>query len=1492
MSKLSEYSKEISKIRRKFSQAQAEQSLNYSLLDNDLEVRLNKSYKIGPKSKNKTLDTKNVCESFAILSKLEDPAELDLVMEGPKEKYKKHILGLMKDDSKKNKISKNTRQDRNYVSKSIGMDSSLKLGMKTYCYSNGAEWSPMNPSLIWRKTKESDNATTIPSSFSNQRALMNNPGIIRKLENELGPVKGSIMLAATGEKFQDINTGNSITAKEVWKDEPLSPIAKISQQDRDKQYMGHYNQEIPIYDHFGVQQAELVNLTDFGNIKLPVRSVLSMTQEASKEVQKELLEKEGRLEMKLLNAVDPHSQKLQHKDMPENKMVCERKPLMGNQYNKGLIDIKEKILFEGEIDKNREESQKNDLMKLRVFNTNFEKHLGFKLTGKVSLDNIGDKVISLGTENTSKLIGKEFRELRCQLGWENATENTSNTNEKEFNIYGDVLDQKNISNEAIVDRLIENTTLYPCFDEVLFENTFRIHPDKSRNHISLITDHLDATSVLSSSDLLLNVHKRQYTPPLAENFPKGLPSIIQDPRIIWQKEFLNIPYEITADLIRKIQRGFWDEIINDIAKSSYGSISISSIESINNIKKFILNELNYNSIYNVDEPFDVSPPSLSPVEREQQTRIGPNFKSQLINNNKLILTPKLKLGFGNTSLISNSLSKIGAKIFGGYTTQAPSNSDENSKLEPIRNDVSAIKFIPDCELYETALWGRYEFPNDDSNKGIIRKVKTVEANEEDPLYKSNVISMSNEWKADVERQTRERKEGVEMLANSRNESSLKDLTSNLNKIVESGIENMDKKEFSRLSEIFKDKNQNLIEVLNKNQPSGKVIGKEGSLLQKDYNQFNKSGIRNVGLSSLGVNQQNTYNHMNSPNANKTGAQQSIFRKIRNSQKTGKNKNGIDIIEDYDDDESSIRDDDSEELEDLSSENEEDFRQICETIHIAPWEPTNLMMTKNLFKSMNNIFSTLSVIITKDSKVKNRIELFELGEHGVIVWLNRDPIKIKDKILSCCNNVKGKLRVKGGIYITPDTEISPIEPCTEVPGNYTFTVTGINFSYLVLNKSYSKQLDHVKNFVSTYEKFMLFHTNYSNISNYNGNHLYNQNSNVGMEYKGKGLKNDFPISEQTQFGVNADTDIDIITRYDKKTINNIDITNLIPALNNNEISGNNTILVVSDNPFVKGILPLSLSDLPKTTIKFSLRRNRLLLWRSIKCQIWKTQYIEYCLKSSIIPAKKVVNFISNAFTKSIASNSFDMAGLMFQENLFSHCIGVALSRRDPKEMIFRGCYMGDEGFHAIFPLLTQLKSLGKLDLGMNNLTAHSLPLILEVVKRCNCKKLLLDFNNLGPNKTKREFSAFFKHILFSTSIEYLNLSRNKINGRCIDSLDTILDNSNFKNKTLETLNWCSNGNTQPEIETLLLALQPCCTNLSKVFLGGNPIERIDAFRRRFSRIRIVMEDVSSHYLIKNRGSPEEKNYLADSRLRRSQGFSRIGSSNSNLNFENSRLFSRY
>ncbi|KAL3129779.1 leucine rich repeat-containing protein with [Cryptosporidium hominis] len=1484
MPKLSEYSKEISKIR---------QSLNYSLLENDSEIqRLIQNNDHAPKDKNKTFNTKNVCESFAILSNMEDPAELDLVTEGPKEKYKKHILGLMKNDLKKNKELKSVRQDRNYTTKSIGMESSLKLGMKAFSYSSGAEWNPMNPSLIWRKNKENDDASTISSSFSNQKALMNNPGIIRELENELGPVKGSIMLAATGEKLRDINIGNSLIAKEVWKDEPLSHITKLTQQEREKQQVG-YNYQESIYDNFGVKPTELVKMNDFGNIKLPVRSVLSMSQEASKEVEKKILDKEGNLEMKLLNAVDPFKQKFHHNDMPENRMVCDRKSSKIGRFYKNPNNLKDQILFENEISKDREKEHENDLMKLRAFNTNFEKHLGFKLTGKVSLDNIGERVISLGTDNTSKQIGKEFKELRRQLGWEKNTEKNFKNEEKEFNMYGNLLDQKNISNEALIDRLIENTTLYPCFDEVLFENTFRIHPDKNRNHVSLITDYLDATSVLSSSDVLLNIHKKQYTPPLAENFPKGLPSIVQDPRVIWQKEFLNIPYEVTADLIRKIQRGFWDEISNDIAKSSYGSISISSVESITNIKKFILNELSYNSIYNVDEPFDVSPPKLPPIEREQQGRIlGSSSKFQQ-QNNKLVITPKLKFGLGGTNLISGSISKIGNKMFKGPISSH--NSNESSKPETFRNDVTVIKYIPDCELYETALWGRYEFPNDDSNKGIIRKVKNTEINEGEPLYRENVISMSNEWREDMEKQISERKKGVEMLVNSQeNRSSLQNFTLNLNKIIDSKIQNMDKKELSKLKEILKDRES--LEELSKTQISGKgtTLG-DNNKIHKNSRQLNITGFKNIGLSSIGINKESTYNHLDSPDISRVGIQQNnIFKKIKNSQKTVKNKIGMaNINDDYDDDESSVRDDDSEEFEDLSSENEEDYRQICETIHIAPWEPTNLMMTKNLFKSTNNLFSTLSILITKDSKIKSRVELHELGEHGIIVWMSRDPVGIKEKILNCCTDIKTKLRVKGGIYFTPDSDISPIEPCTEIPGNFTFSVTGVNLSHLILSKNSIKQLEYVKKYVKNYENSFNELSNNGSINNFNGNDpMYQKSLNTGIKYDENNLVNDSPILEQTQFGINADTDIEIITRYDKKNINNIDVMNLIPALNNNQISGQNTILVVSENPFIKGILPLTLSDFPKTTMKFSLRRNRLLLWRSIKCQIWKTQYIEYCFKSSVVPAKKVITFISNAFLKSNTSNSFDMGGLIFNETLFSHCINVALSKKDPKEMIFRGCYMGDDGFHAIFPLLTQVKSLGKLDLGMNNLTARSLPLILEVVKGCNCKKLLLDFNNLGPNKTKREFSVFFKHILFSTSIEHLNLSRNKINGRCIDSLDTILDNLGMKNKTLETLSWCSNGNTQPEIETLLLALQPCCVNLSKVFLGGNPIERIDAFKRRFSPIRIIMEDISSHYVNKAGVNQGEGSYFSDSKEKKSRGLSRKSlTSNSNLSYTNSGLFSQ-
>ncbi|KAJ1614586.1 leucine rich repeat-containing protein with coiled coil [Cryptosporidium canis] len=1496
MPRLSDYSKEISKTR---------QSINYSLLENDSRgvQRLNKSSN-GLKTKIKTssLDTKNVYESFAVLSNLEDPAELDLVMEGPKDKYKKQILGLMETELKKNKTSKIVRQDRNCAAKSIGMDSSLKLGMEAYSYSEGAEWSPMNPSLMWRKKKEKDNATTISSSFSNQRALMNSPGIIRELENELGPVKGSIKLASTGEKFHDINIGIPIAAKEVWRDEPLSQITKIAPQDRDKPNSGYYSQWETIYDNIGVKPAELVKMSDFGNIKLPVRSVLSMSQEASMQVEKKLLEKEGALEVNLLNLVDPQSQKLNHNDMPENKMYCDRRPVSKSCARKNLTTEKQKILFGDDVDKEMQERHKKDLMRLRTYNINFEKHLGFKLTGKVCLDNIEDKVVSLETNNNSKLIGREFRELRHQLGWEVDGEDVSKGKEKEFNIYGNLLDQKNKSNEAVVNRLIENTTLYPCFDEVLFENTFRIHPDKNRNRVSLITDHLDATSVLNSGDLLLNIHKRQYTPPLAENFPKGLPSVVQDPRIIWQREFLNIPYEITADLIKKIQRGFWDEIANDIVKSSYGSISVSSVESISNIKKFILNELNYSSMYNVDEPFDVSPPKLAPIERDTQQRVGTNFKPQLINNNnKLILTPKLKLGFGSNSLISSPLSRAKDRMSGEMVGKLSSRSDEKQSSEQKRLDVSTINCIPECELYETALWNRYEFPNDNSNKGVIRKVKGLEIVEGDPLYKDNVIAKSNEWRADMEKQTRERKEGVDMLVNSQGQKySHQDLISKLNSIVESRIEDMSKKELAKLSEVLKE--QEPSEPV-KTRPSAKEeVVTETSKLQKDNWQLNISGLKNLGVTNFTNNLQGgIHTNFDSIDFNKSGVQQNyLFKKIRNSQKTGKNKAGFDVVNDeYDDDDSSIRDDDSEEFEDLSSENDEDYRQICETIQVEPWEPTNLMFTKTLFKSTNIVFSTLSIIIAKDSKFRNRIELHELGEHGLIIWLSRETVGLKEKVMSCCSKEKGRLRIKGGIYFTPETEISPIEPCTEIPGNFSFTITGVSLSQLVLNRNSPKQLDYVKKYVANYERSIIQHSSYSNISSFNENETYHQNSNARFANMARSLKNennpvdDSPIMEQTQFGVNVDTDIDIITRYDRKTINNIDVMSLIPALRNSPISGHNTILVVTENPLLRGILPISLSGLPRITMRFSLRRNRLLLWRSIRCQIWKAQYIDYCFKSSIVPAKKLISFISNAFSKSSSFNSFDMGGLLFQENLFSHCINVALSRKEPKEMIFRGCYMGDEGFLSIFPLLSQLKSLGKLDLGMNNLTARSLPLILEVVKNCNCKKLLLDFNNLGPNKTKREFSMFFKQILLSTNIEYLNLSRNKINGRCIDSLDTMLDNSATKNRTLETLCWCSNGNTLPEIETLLIALQPCCANLSRVLLGGNPIERVDAFKRRFNPIKIIMEDVSLQYVNRSgEGQEARDNFRSSNSRRKSTGLRRKTlSSNYSMNFSNSGLFTQ-
>ncbi|KAF7457626.1 leucine-rich repeat-containing protein 45-like [Cryptosporidium felis] len=1519
MSKLSDYSSEISKIRRKFtskgkSQISAQcgellskygisESLNHSLLENNSAAqRLNKNRR--KNDQKKTLDAKNVCESFAILSELEDPAELDLMMEGQKEKYKKQILGLMKAEDKKNKCTRTYKNDRTHMSRSIGMNSSSKLGLKTYTYSNGMEWNPMNPSSAWRKNKEFDNATTIPSSVFSQKALMNSPGIIRELENELGPVKGSIRLATTGEKLHDINVGISQLSKEVWKDEPLSQVYKITSQEKEK-CNPNFEQLLPPYETLKIHPAEIVTLSNFGNIKLPVRSVLAMSQQASTEVEKDILEQEGSLEMKLLKAVNPYSQKLHHSEMPESKLFSKRRPGENLKTKMNMHD-KERILFGTTVDKEINERSQKDMMDLRIFNTNFEKHFGVKLSGKVCLDNLSDSVITIETKENSKLIGKEFSELRRQLGWDTKTYSSEKSDEQEVDIYGNVMDQKSKTTEGVIDRLIENTTLYPCFDEVLFENTFRIRPDKNINHVSTITDHLGATSVLDSSELLLNIHKRQYTPPLAENFPKGLPSIVQDPRLIWQKEFVNIPYEVTADLIRKIQKGFWDEITNDVVKSSYGSISVSSLESISNIKKFILDDLGFNSMYNVDEPFDVSSPKLIPIEREQaQQRFGGGNKPPLYNSasnfgngNKLILTPRLKGTLSASTLISSTFPK-----FEKEKKQAPQNQQKENSVN--KKNISTIDYIPDCELYETALWNRYEFPNEDSNKGSIRKIKPGKSIiESDPLYSDNVISMSSEWQSQMEAQMRERREGVEILANSRNymTSPEKSFLGKLNEIVEGGVEAMGKKEVGKLIELFKEP-ADTPEVLQKSSLSGTESKKSNKI---EFKQFLGTVAKNLGGSNLGIFSQTTPNGKENPDSIKAKSQQNyIFKKLKYSQRTNKNGrgNGESQNEEYeDDDESSAIEEDSEEFEDLSSDNEEDYRLVCERITVRKWEPTNLLFTKNLFKSMKSIFVTLSTVISKDSKAKSRVEIYELGEHGIIVWMGRDPIGIKEKMISCFSDAKGKLRVKGGIYFTPNTEISPIEPCTEIPGNFVFTVTGVSLSHMILKKNVIKQLETFKKYVidndlGSSENKKEGGGEIGNLENSEGQNPEmgkglvirgNNQNNLKIGYS-KNMEN-HPFSPQKyRFGVNVDTDMDIISRYDRSKIDNLEVTKLVPALNSNKISGQNTILVATEDPLLIGLLPLSVTDFPKITIRFSLRRNRLLLWRSIKCQIWKTQYLEYCFKSKIIPAKKVVSFISNAFSKLSSSNSFDLAGLEFQEEIFVHCINVALSRKEPKEIIFRGCYMGDEGFYAIFPLLRQIKKLGRLDLGMNNLTARSLPLVIEVVKSTSCRKLLLDFNNLGQNKSKRDFAIFFKHILFSTSLEQLNLSRNRINGRCIDFLDTFLDNSNSKNKSLETLYWCSNGNTQPEIETLLLVLQPLCSNLTKVYLGGNLIERIEAFKRRFSPVRIIMEDNTSSYLIKSNNS--ENGSLKNSGSSNPVSRIQIDSfSNSSIRFANSGLFS--
>ncbi|KAK6589084.1 hypothetical protein RS030_233540 [Cryptosporidium xiaoi] len=1466
MQGLSRYSKEISKIR---------ESISYSLLENKIETKTNERRKKKENDKTvKSIDISNVSESFTTLIELEDPAELDIIFNGKKDKFRKQILGLINDD--KEEVKTKTMGENANLSRSIRLDTNSCLGLNTYIYSDGREWTPANPSLMWRKGKDTENTTTLPSSIANQRALMNDPGMIRELENKLEPVKNSIKLSSTGEKLYDINVGEFIKAKEVWKDEPLKHITKVKflESDLTANSSSKKNKENvnPIYEELKVPTTELVTLEEFGGIKLPVRTVANMIKHASEKVERTITEKEGSLEMKLLNLVDPIQFKEKHKDKSREDILNDNNVKQEEFAQKEI----EKILFGDFIDKKAEEIHMNDIRWLRMVNTNFEKHLGIKLSERVSLENFGDGSVKDKNSKSGKMSSKEFSELRKQFGWETNDVSDQTNNEVEYDIYGETVNKNAISDESIVKRLIQNTTLYPCFDEVLFENSFRIHPEKRLNSVTLITDHLDATSIPDSGDLLISIHKRQYTPPLAENFPKGLPSQVQDPRIIWQKEFLEVPYDVTADLIRKIQTGSWDEIANDIAKSSYGSIQIKSVESIASIKKLLLNELSYNTMYSVDEPFDVSPPKLNKVEREQLNK-GIGNKPQLLNN-KLVLTPKNNiLSQYNKKIESSLLSNPINGILGGGSSLVRENKNtiiDKESTEKFRNDASVLTSIPDSELYEIALWNRYEFPHEDSNKGTVRKFKLSKVFDGEPLTRQKIIEMSCSWNEMLERQSSERKEGLELLKNFQVENNVNDPVANLSNITKECYNSMNKKDIKKIIDTIEE-HSNSIDLTNKLNSSGqdskKVavgqvlgtgIGGSGGGI-KGISNLLISGMKNFSGATLN-------NRVMSPPSNlifdegdrdslkANNTQNNIFRKIKQPQKSN-NRGNRDFgnNDDYDEDEySSVVDEYSEEFEDLSTDNEEDYSLLCGPINVQEWEPTNLMMTKNLFKSMNSVFVTLSSVLFKDRKVKYRVEVYELSEHGIVVWMGRDPIGVKEKFANCCGNERGKLRVKGGIYITPETVISPIEPCTEIPGNFSFSVTGVSLSQLVSKGMVTKQLEFVKKYISEKKSQMSNNTSEDDEGNKNDSILDGNNN---LYYNKAGItsnnhidKNSILGNQRHCYGINIDINSyeNIFDKHkERKKINDCDILELIPILNSKFIPGVNTILVSTKDPFSRGILPLSIKGLQNVTVKFSLRRNRLLLWRSIKCQIWRIQYIDLSLKNCYLPSKKILSFITNSYSKVSSNHSFDMSGIRFQENIFLHCINVALSRRDPKEIIFRGCYMGDDGFTKIFPLLKHSKSLGKLDLGMNNLTARSLPLILEVVKNSNCKKLWLDFNNIGPNKTKKEFALFIKHILFSTNIENINLSRNKINGRCIDFLDTIIDNSILKNKNLETLSWCSNGNTQPEIETLLLALQPCCTKLSKVYLGGNPIERIDAFRRRFHPIHINMDDTSSHYLMK-------------------------------------------
>ncbi|EEA07378.1 uncharacterized protein CMU_035500 [Cryptosporidium muris RN66] len=1429
---------------------------------------------------NGKLDASNAQESFTVLSALDDPAELPIEIEGVCGVTKQlNVLGLLSNNTNSEEVTK--RSVKNFSLPNIGLDTVIKLGDKSYEYSGGEEWKPMSPSLRWQRSMASENATITSSSLPIQRGKMNSPNIIRELENELEKTKGTIILNSTGEKFYDYNSGKYREAKAVWTDEPLKPILCKAQ--TDKKSNKYQNPEMTrsitnnskdsisniIYSNMDVPEAKMTTMEKFGNIKVPIRSTSSMMTFAAERAKNSQSEKDSKIELDILNMIDPMQDKILDKTLLNNKSamstmesIPENIPIESSKFNnnneilyKPYIneELRKKILGKKLKSGDMKMQGALDKKEIKQIKTKFEKKYGVTLNNEIDLEVISESLIS--TEKFKKHINvtKQLETLKTSIGWFDCQDKE---NEDFQCIRNDASEKRSKEKESLINRIIDNTTSYPCFDEVLFQNSFRVQDPSRCNKVTQITLAQDATTVPDSTEMLLGIHKKQYTPPISDKLPTGLPAHIQDPRIVWKQEFQSIPYDSIANLVSKIDHGTWDEIENDLVINSFTSMGLKSYLTFKSHSSINLREFAYNSLYSLEAPINVSPSPLPPLA-------SPNGRCKLDTN-----TTK-----PSTNPSTNPSINPSTAIKSNYLT--PSSAFQLPTTGKSRIDVTTINYIPEYEAFEMKLWKNYNYPLHVANTGKIKKYKLGKFDKFKPITMNQLVGMADIWQKEIDAQTTEQKKGLKLLEGTHEESASADTyIEKLTSVVLDEYSKLDKKDINNLFDVLVSNNVPTIpksSVAPKTKydefgyrKMGMVPGRSALYSFKDMNypgrrimredlsfgrrkrQVKVGGLKDEkgAISPTLQNKRNVtpdkHTNKNALNVDldeyatdeESSLSQSILHKIKKPHLL--THKGLDRDEfEQIDQESELYEDDISVLDEYYDEEDEyisdldesvDYHTICRSIDVTEWEPTNLILTRVLFKSMKSIYVTLATVFFRNFKSKYRIEIYELGEHTIIVWIDRDRIKFKERLLSCFTLKQDKLKVKGGIYFTPDAEISPIEPCADIPGNFVFQVSGVSLAHILLKNEPKKKLEMIEDFTSqvNLRKEVSFYDS--------------EDSNSIKE----DVKQEVDKKKSIHGGLEINTEND-------KIAEGINIQSFVPAMNSNEITGNNTIAILTTDIKLQGLMPIALKGEPKITVRFSLRRDRLVLWRSVRCQIWRCQYIDLCYKYNLVPAKKVVSYITNAFSRVRHGAPLDMSGIPYQYEIFSHCLNIALVHQEPKEISFRGCYMNDEGLSQIFILLKQFKSIFKLDFGINDLTIKSAPLVLEIVRNSKCKKLLLDFNHFGPSKTKRDFAQFLRHLLFSCEIKVLDFSRNRINGRCIDFFDTIIGSLPFRNKTLEKLIWCSNDNTQPEIETLVLALQPICISLNMVVVGGNPIERVDAIKRRFKPIQMSMEDLTVAYL---------------------------------------------